>query len=259
MTAVHQHSWTKTRTPHPQDSSSASSYALGTVRSPQLCLTRPTTSTRDPDYELMRSWRGPRSRFTRVGWSWAGGLPPRSPALSLAFFVWSHERTRTGTFPLFFFSMTAPPTSPHYSSAIIKHFGLKALQHRRGSDVLYELLLPKLWRPATPALLCSSRPGVLSAPRGCKHNRASVLSAHTHVGRSHVHILPHCLPSFPTSPGSSSWLISLKEHSTSPPLLFLNLCPVVFGVGSPQDPPTQSRLTLWAWSSKDNKRRGSCS
>lgn len=59
----------------------------------------------------MRSWQGPRSRFTRVGWSWAGGLPPRSPALSglLCTITWENKDRNIST--VFFYDCTTnfPP------------------------------------------------------------------------------------------------------------------------------------------------------
>lgn len=101
-------------------------------------------------------------------WGW-GGLPPRSsvyPGLHCTI-AWLRH--------LFCPSFIA----------IIKHIGLVAFQYHRSSDLL--LMLPKLWCPATSVLLCSSHPGVLSAPRGCKHNRASVLSSHTRWKLSRAH------------------------------------------------------------------------
>lgn len=81
-----------------------SSYVLGTL---QLHLTHPTTCTRDPHCELMRSWRGPQSRFTSVWMKLSGGRGRgflQGVWLTLA---WSHDCVTS--------------FCPHFSSAITKH------------------------------------------------------------------------------------------------------------------------------------------
>lgn len=160
------------------------------------------------------SWWGAGGGHGHVspGWDEVGqGVFLQKVQLSLAYFVRSHERTRTGTFPQFF-SMTAPPTSPHYSSAILKHIWTKSSSapQRRWSSL----------RAAAPYTLTPCHPGpplLLSArcfvgtPRLQTQQGLCSLRSHTRWKVSRAHppslftLFPHIsrlLPSINFSQGA---------------------------------------------------------
>lgn len=173
--------WKEKQEPHMHEThhqhESASSYVLGTL---QLDLTRPTMCTRDLDCELLGSYWGPQSSFARVGWSWTRrwGCGGWSRLLWLS----SYDH------------MTGPPVFICHDKSHLGPFST--------TEALMVFTSCCSLNFDTPAPRSSAAPLIQVF---CQHPAAAnttgpLFSAPTHGGSPHVHTLPHCLPSFPTSP-----------------------------------------------------------